>query len=118
MSDFLRTPEQAAAYREYRTNKPAEAPCPLCAAEAIKTFTYWKIIPNRFPYDRIAREHDMIVPLRHVTEDKLSEKERTELTAVKRDYLQRYDYFIEATSKTKSIPEHFHIHLLVGKMPE
>jgi hypothetical protein len=56
----------------------------------------------------------MIVPLRHVGEDELSEEEKAELLAIKKSYInEHYDYSLEATGK--SIPNHFHLHLIVTK---
>lgn len=89
--------------------------CALCAKTAIKTFTYWKLIPNEFPYDLIASTHEMLVPLRHSTEQDLNADELQEFQSIKATDLQTYDYLVEATMKTKSIPQHFHLHLLIGK---
>ncbi len=71
---------------------------------------------NAFPYDRIAKTHDMIVPLRHVDEDHLNDEELKELKIIKDNYLHKeYEFIIEATYKVKSIPAHFHLHLLTIK---
>ena len=78
-------------------------------------FTLWKIIPNDFPYDRIAKKHHMIVPLRHVQEKDLSTEERAELQEIKGRGFDddTYEYIIEAAQKIKSVPGHFHLHLVV-----
>lgn len=115
MSDALRSDEMSAAYKALRESGFLERTCPLCDTEAIQTFTYWKIIPNRFPYDRIAKRHDMIVPLRHAKEEELSQDEWVEYSTIKHSYLQEYDYVLEATVKKKSIPAHFHLHLVDTK---
>ena len=47
------------------------------------SFGYWKIVTNAFPYDLIAGRHDMILPLRHVTENELTEEELVELKEIK-----------------------------------
>lgn len=109
----LRTAKSEAIYVKHRkTNK--EIGCPLCKSEDIKTFKYWKIIKNRFPYDRIAREHNMILPIRHIIEDDLNQKELDELRTIKNNYIkdENYNYIIEATINTKSQPGHFHLHLI------
>lgn len=111
----LRTQQTENNYREYRKNNPS-VDCSLCEKPALKTFTYWKIIENTFPYDKIAKIHHMIVPIRHVTEEGLSVDELYELKKLKDTVLNEdYEYIIEATHKTKSIPSHFHLHLIVVK---
>ena len=112
----LRSPEGKKRYQEYLEKTSANLPCPLCARQALKEFTYWKIIVNKYPYDLIAETHHMIAPFRHVTEAELSNDETQELKEIKATYIEtRYDYIIEATTRNKSIPGHFHQHLLVGK---
>ena len=110
----FRTPESQKAYNEIRANLPSGEPCALCSIQPIQQFENWKILPNAYPYDRIAERHEMIVPVRHVTEGELSEVEREELLQLKRTVIKdRCDYIIEAT--TQSIPHHFHLHLVTAK---
>lgn len=91
-------------------------PCKLCAAPQSKIFTHWAIIPNKFPYDRIAARHDMIVPKRCVTEEKITTEEWAEFKMIKETLIQHeYDFLMEATVLKKSIPGHFHLHLVVVK---
>src|SRR3989344_1004131 len=88
--------------------------CPLCLKTPEQTFTHWKIVTNDFPYDKIAKTHHMITPLRHVSEQELSDDEKKELQDIKGGYLNtHYEYIIEPTHKKKSIPAHFHLHLIV-----
>ncbi len=109
----FRTPETAQRYIEDINGGMLERSCPLCDGPALKEFTYWKIMRNLYPYDKIAHRHDMIVPLRHAREPDLTIEERTELWHIKEGYLHtNYDYILEATHKRKSIPEHFHLHLI------
>lgn len=115
MSDAFRTPEMAAKYKALRESGHLERTCPLCDAPGIVTFTYWKIIPNTYPYDRVAKRHDMVVPLRHTSEGELSAEEWAEYGTIKQSHLQEYDYILEATVKKKSIPAHFHLHLVDAK---
>ena len=112
----LRTQETKAIYDAYIAQGGLEDACVLCTSDVLKSFTYWKIIANRFPYDRIAKVHDMILPLRHVTENDLTEAERDELHSIKTAYLnEHYDVFLEASSRLKTVPAHFHLHLIVLK---
>jgi diadenosine tetraphosphate (Ap4A) HIT family hydrolase len=112
---ILRTPEEDARYREYREEGGLKV-CRLCQDEdVIKTFKYWKIMKNNFPYDRIAQTHHMIVPLRHVPEEDITPEEWREYHEIKNTMIQDYEFIIEATKSKKSIPGHFHLHLIIVK---
>jgi len=112
----LRTPEGTARYKAYIKNGGLEGGCRICEETTLKEFQGWKIIKNNFPYDKIAATHNMIVSKRHADEHGLSTDEWSELTKIKNEYLHKeYDYFIEATHRKKSIPAHFHLHLIVAK---
>jgi len=115
MSKLLRSEEGNRKYRKYLETGVLEQGCPLCTKLASQTFTYWKIIPNDFPYDLIAKEHDMIVPLHHVREEELTIDELREYAEIKENQLRKYDYIVEPIEGTKSIPKHHHLHLIVGK---
>ena len=111
----LRTKEAEEKYNNYVKENKSDI-CPLCERESIKVFKYWKVIKNIFPYDKIAEIHHMIVPFRHVTENELSSQELNEFKEIKQKYLYpEYEYLIESSMKKKSIPEHFHIHLIISK---
>lgn len=112
----LRTPKTEQTYKDFIAQGHLDNGCRLCLSTPLNTFTYWKIIPNDFPYDKIAQTHHMLVPLRHVTEDDLTDEEKKELRDLKLSYLnEHYQYALEAMHKNKSIPGHFHIHLIVVK---
>ena len=112
----LRTPENQAKYRKHIQDGGLKNGCPLCTHEPLILFQFWKIMPNRYPYDKIAEKHDMLVPLRHVIESEFTSEEVEELKEIKDDYLNaNYEYIIEAAHKNKTIPSHFHLHLLTVK---
>lgn len=112
----LRTPESEQAYNALISQGILEKGCALCHNDILIKFDYWKIIVNDFPYDRIAKTHHMVVPLRHVSESDLAHEEKDELSSMKEGYINdNYEYIIEATRKKKSIPAHFHLHLIVAK---
>ena len=113
----LRKLETELAYRKYQKT-PKFPTCYICSATAIKTYGKWKKIENEFPYNEIATENHMIVPLRHTTEDNLTEEELREFTKIKEDINDKYDMILENTHKQKSIPGHFHLHLLKIKERE
>ena len=104
-----------AKYEEHKASGAMDHECVLCTAEPLETFTYWKIIQNDFPYDRIAETHHMIVPRRHCIELDLTNEEKIEFSRIKKDVLDRYNYIIEPTNTLKSIPNHFHLHLIIRK---
>jgi hypothetical protein len=112
----LRTQENEERYKRLIAEGHLEAGCPLCASAPLHAFKHWKIIPNTFPYDKIATTHHMVVPLRHVRESELTPEELQELLAIKHEYINaHYEYILEATHKKKTIPAHFHLHLVVLK---
>ena len=111
----LRTKEMTDAYHAYQAAQPADV-CHLCDTPALQTFKFWKVIPDKFPYDRIAQKHDLLVPLRHVQEGELRTEERQEFYALKTDYLNsHYEILIETAPHLKSVPAHHHVHLIVIK---
>lgn len=113
MSDLFRSDEMSSQYRAYRDAGGLNE-CVLCTKPSLKEFTHWRILKNDFPYDLVAEKHDMIVPKRHVKEDWLTDEEKSELFSIKEDNLiKNYDFTLEAFGK--SIPEHFHLHLIVIK---
>lgn len=104
------------AYEAYKAKGHLAEGCRLCDKEPIKVFKNWKIIQNKFPYDQITAVHHMLVPLRHVTEAKLTAEEAEELYDIKTNLLDgEYMFIMEALPRIKSIPAHFHLHLLVPK---
>ncbi|MDP3735238.1 MAG: hypothetical protein Q8R39_02300 [bacterium] len=111
----LRTPEGKERYEEYLSLADLSA-CPLCGKESIETFQFWKVTENSFPYDLIAKVHHMLVPKRHAVENELTPEELGELAVIKESFVhQHYEWIVEPTHPSKSIPSHFHLHLIVGK---
>ena len=114
--DLLRSNEMAAKYKAAISNGALEGECILCKKDSIAEFEHWRIIINDFPYDRIAKVHHMVIPKRHVSEDSISFEEWNELALLKGGYISdNYDYIIEAAHRNKSIPGHFHLHLIAVK---
>ena len=110
----LRTQEGEKKYQDYIARGGLENGCALCPKAPLRMFKFWKIVQNDFPYDRIASIHHMVIPIRHAGEAELSTEERDELANIKDAYMNaHYEYFIEAARKNKSIPGHFHLHLIV-----
>ena len=116
MTDFLRTKKTSKKFQKFKKAGFLANGCSLCKEKSIKKFKYWKITENNFPYDRIAKVNHILISKRHTVYEKLSIPERKELESIKRGYIQRkYQNMMEATQKSMSVPEHFHIHLVVLK---
>ncbi|MBI2623789.1 MAG: hypothetical protein HYW65_04475 [Candidatus Liptonbacteria bacterium] len=112
----LRTEERERIYTAYRNRGELAGECKLCNKPPLQSFRFWKIAENSFPYDKIAEAHHMIISFRHVTESGLNAKELKEIGELKTGYINKnYDFVMEPTQKNKTIPEHFHLHLIVAK---
>lgn len=108
----FRTKETHEAYAAARAAGHLGDECPLCTAPSITEFTHWRTINNRFPYDRVAQVHHMLIPRTHCTEHELSPEAVAELLDIKHTQLVAYEFILEALPHMKSIPAHFHLHLL------
>ncbi len=107
----MRTEETERRYQEMKDRGELEGVCALCRVEPTRLYTNWKIIPNEYPYDKVFKHHDMVVPLRHTAE--LNDEEKAELEIIRNTYInENYRYVLEATNRTKSIPAHYHLHLV------
>lgn len=116
MNSIFRTSETQEKYSAYQAAGHLAGDCVLCGAPSLREFKHWRVISNRFPYDKIAKTHDMIIPKRHVTEPELNAEEMEELREIKEGNLHKeYDFIIEATHRMKTIPAHFHLHLIVAR---
>ncbi len=112
----LRSKKTTEAYDEVLRARGEHSPCPLCPLAPLKEFVYWKIVSNDFPYDRVASLHHMIIPKRHGIEHELTPEERAELLDIKHSALDvGYDDILEPTPRNKSVPGHFHLHLIIWK---
>jgi hypothetical protein len=113
-SSTYRSPETEKRYRAFLATVPEDM-CLLCRKPSKREFTHWRIVENSFPYDRIARVHDMLLPKEHKAEHELSHEEWLEYNTLKHGIVdENYQFILEATSSNKSVPKHFHVHLTVG----
>ena len=109
----LRTKEVKKKYDDYIAAGGLSDGCELCKKDTQVEFKHWRVVENIFPYDRVAENHDMLIPLRHKKEIDLNDAEKDELYQIKQDYVsEKYHFILEASNPTKSIPQHFHLHLL------
>lgn len=84
----------------------------------LRTFEYWYVIENLYPYDLITKEHHMLVPKRVF--GKMSECTREEWNEYKLllnlfEEEGHYNAILENFSSGRSIMKHLHLHLLVYK---
>lgn len=112
----LRTEETEARYRADKAAGGLDKGCVICGREALKEFTYWKIVANEFPYDKVAQVHHMLATKEHLAQPEISKEAWWEFDAIKKsDVNPAYDAILENTPKNMTIPAHFHVHLLVTK---
>lgn len=114
---LLRTPETFARYHDNpaRAVDNTKKNCFICAAPPIRIFPYWKVIPNDFPYDAVSSEHVLLVPLRHTPNDVcLSAEEFAALDIIRRVLNKEgvYDAVVENLARGRTVPGHFHYHLI------
>lgn len=117
---LLRTEETATNYDEALKEKLEIGTCRLCAdLEFIVEYQYWRLMPNKFPYDRYFSKSDMLVLKRHSDERGLTPEEREEYFQLISGVLaDQYDSMLNHLPKQKSIPHHCHFHLVKIKKPE
>lgn len=112
----FRTKESAEKYRAFIAAGGLESGCRLCESPSIREFTHWRIIDNKFPYDRIAKTHHMILPIKHLSEAEITAELWMEYQQLKKGYLnEQYEFIIELTLKKRTIPAHFHLQLVVAQ---
>jgi diadenosine tetraphosphate (Ap4A) HIT family hydrolase len=115
-----RTQETHDAYVAVIESGHLTSGCPLCKSKTLAEFTYWRLVENDFPYDRVAEVHHMIIPMRHTSGEDLSGEEESELShLLKTDLNTRgYNYFMQSLPSNMSIPAHLHYHLIKAKQFE
>ncbi len=117
---LLRSEEAAKKYEDEIKNHKSGDGCNLCndKESIVKEYEHWVLMKNKFPYDRYFTKSDMLVLKRHVGEHDLNDSERTEFISIKKELSDSYDSIIEHLPKQKSIPDHFHVHIIEFKRPE
>lgn len=112
----LRSASMLDRYKAKLDTPKDPATCLICSLPVLQSFTHFAIVPNQFPYDLIALTHHMIISKRHCTEDMLTAAELDELKQIKRTYINdHYELITESVTKTSSIPQHYHLHLIVSR---
>lgn len=82
----------------------------------IKEWKRWNLVENAFPYDAIARQHHLLFPKRQFTHERsMSLAELFEFNNIKKEISGSYDSILENFESARSIPLHFHYHLINWK---
>lgn len=109
LPNSLRKSESEAHYQD---QKKRGLTVPLLEEKVLIRYKHWVVIANRFPYDLIFREHDMIVPRRKfASREEMSHAEWFELNELLGDLVHQYDLFFENLGARRSISDHYHLHL-------
>lgn len=105
----LRTKQGEADYQEA---KKSGGIIPLDDEKPIKHFVYWKLIPNRFPPSIAFKTSHMLLP-RRIFKDwsEMDSFEWAELTEIIKELEPQYDQLTMNFPSTRSVPNHFHLHL-------
>lgn len=121
---LLRTEETAKRYEDAIASHATsgEKVCNLCADKdaVIQEFEHWVLMQNSYPYDRYFSKSNMLVTKRHTNETGLNEAEKAELLQLKNstELSEQYDSMLEHFQKQRSMPNHYHIHIIEFKRPE
>lgn len=94
---------------------------PVTENDAIRLFEYWYIIANEFPYDAVADVHHLLIPRRDnvLGWTDLNTRELHELLHLRETYCkENYEMIAENMPSTKTVQNHFHLHLFVFKRRE
>lgn len=114
MLDVLRTDEVLEAYYKKRDALGDSFwDVDLSKFEPIKKWKYWVLVKNDFPYNRIAKQHDMLIPLRKFAlEQDMNLQEFWEYRDIKKEISEEYNAFLENSTNNRSIAKLFHLHCI------
>ena len=111
---ILREKESEEKYQKF-LKEEYNGKCIFCDKKSLLTLKHWGLKKNDFPYDRIAKEHYLFYPLRHVdTLNELTMEEIEELEFFKNEWNRDdfYDMWIENSTNKQSQKHHLHYHLI------
>ncbi len=83
-----------------------------------RTFKYWFITKNEYPYDQIAKRHDLIAPKRKfAASSDMTKAERDEFEKIKKLFTksEEYDVVMENIPHQRTIRDWHHLHLIKFK---
>ncbi len=115
----MRTPETEQRYREAMIKRRAEGfvGCAICIIPDDPSFPdlqHWRVVPNEYPYDKVAQKSWIMLPRRCVSLWALltpdEQREYHEFRLIAGQY--GVNFFMWSTPVTQSVPGHYHEHLL------
>lgn len=117
---IVRSKEMLEKYAIYRSEKGADYSenfaFNLEEENILYNGTYWAVIPNDFPYDRVFETHHLLVPKRvFAFASDMTSEEFDELQQIKIDLDKNYDSVLENLYERRSVHKHFHLQLCVWK---
>lgn len=110
----LRITKTQKEYMSYLENG-FDGHCIFCAKDLlIEEYEYWVLLKNKFPYDKCYKNHCLLATKRHISElYELTEEEHKELDKLF-DIIPHNQAILNKRSD-RSIPRHFHWHLVTIK---
>lgn len=107
-----RLPESETIYAEVRSKWNGDDPCRMCKIPPTREIGSFVITPNEFPYDAVCSLNDMLA-LKECAPS-LTIEQVVELEGIKQVLGAEgfYDLILENMPRKKTIPGHWHIHLM------
>lgn len=103
---------RAEAELNYQCQKNLGGTIPLDQEPRLLQWKHWYLIANRFPYNMIFAEHDMLLPLRgFANRGEMSVAEFIEYNQIIDELSNQYDLVFENFNHRRSVLGLFHIHL-------
>lgn len=102
----------------YQEAKMSGNTLPLEQEPSVRSWSHWRMIRNRFPYDMLFMQHDMLIPIRSGVADRwqLNDDEKAEFELILREFVYpNYDLWFENCPKRRSVLVTYHIHLATYK---
>lgn len=96
----------------YQDAKTSGSTVPLDQEPHLLDYKHWYVIKNRFPYDMVFAEHDMLLPRSGAADRKdLKLVEFVELQHILDDLHTSYDLVFENFTHRRSVLSLYHLHL-------
>jgi len=111
----FRTKKTQAKYDKYLKEK-FDFRCICCLQDMkIAEYKHWVLLKNKFPYDAVYKNHNMLVVKRHIkTLSEQTPEEQAEFNKIvdeKKDEAKHQLLMLNAEVR-RTIPEHLHFHLV------
>lgn len=105
-----RTPDSEETYRIARQGFSGE--CRICRIPVKREEGSFYIVANEFPYDAVSAVNDMLILKNHAPRLNITQIEELEEFKRKLGEERFYDLLLENLPCRKTIPDHFHLHLI------